>query len=246
MLFVARRRGERARVGLGARRVPPLSAAARHVAARLRPRPSPRDRRRPHRGHRQRHAKADARRPAPDRHRLLLLARPFDRRRARVDRDRRDGDRARHEPRVVPRRRRPDRHAVSALFLLAIAVMNLFILASVYRAFHRVKNGGAYVEEDLDVLLTGGGLLARIFRPLFGMVRKSWHMYPLGLLFGLGFDTATEIGLLGISAAEAAKGMSIWSILVFPALFTAGHVARRHGRQRADARRVRLGVHQAD
>jgi high-affinity nickel-transport protein len=111
---------------------------------------------------------------------------------------------------------------VSAMFLLAIAVMNVFILVSVYRAFHRVKNGGAYVEEDLDMLLAGGGLLARVFRPLFGMVRKSWHMYPLGLLFGLGFDTATEIGLLGISAAEAARGMSIWSILVFPALFTAG------------------------
>ena len=72
------------------------------------------------------------------------------------------------------------------------------------------------------MLLAGGGLLARIFRPLFGIVRKSWHMYPLGLLFGLGFDTATEIGLLGISAAEAAKGMPIWSIMVFPALFTAG------------------------
>jgi high-affinity nickel-transport protein len=112
--------------------------------------------------------------------------------------------------------------AVSALFLLAIAVMNLFILGSVYRAFHRVKNGGAYVEEDLDMLLSGGGLLARIFRPLFGMISASWHMYPLGLLFGLGFDTATEIGLLGISAAEAAKGLPIWSILVFPALFTAG------------------------
>jgi high-affinity nickel-transport protein len=112
--------------------------------------------------------------------------------------------------------------AVSAFFLLAIAVMNLFILSSVYRAFHRVKTGGAYVEEDLDVLLSGGGILARIFRPLFGMVRTSWHMYPLGLLFGLGFDTATEIGLLGISAIEAAKGLSIWSIMVFPALFTAG------------------------
>ena len=112
--------------------------------------------------------------------------------------------------------------SVSAFFLLAIAVMNLFVLASVYRAFHRVKNGGAFVEDDLDLLLSGGGLLARIFRPLFGMIRESWHMYPLGLLFGLGFDTATEIGLLGISAAEAARGLSIWSILVFPALFTAG------------------------
>jgi len=111
---------------------------------------------------------------------------------------------------------------VSAGFLVTIAVMNLFILASVYRTFHRVRLEGRYVPEDLDALLSGGGLLARIFRPMFAMIRRSWHMYPLGLLFGLGFDTATEIGLLGISAAEAARGMSLWSILVFPALFTAG------------------------
>ncbi|HET7566237.1 MAG TPA: HoxN/HupN/NixA family nickel/cobalt transporter, partial [Gemmatimonadaceae bacterium] len=110
----------------------------------------------------------------------------------------------------------------SALFLLLIAVMNLFIFAAVSRTFRRVRAGGAYIEEELDTLLAGGGLLARIFRPLFGMVRRSWHMYPLGFLFGLGFDTATEIGLLGISAAEASKGMSVWSILVFPALFTVG------------------------
>ena len=110
----------------------------------------------------------------------------------------------------------------SALFLLAIAVMNLVILVAVYRTFHRVRRGGPYVEEDLDTLLAGGGLLARVFRPLFGLIRTSWHMYPLGLLFGLGFDTATEIGLLGISAAAASKGMPMWSILVFPALFTAG------------------------
>ena len=111
---------------------------------------------------------------------------------------------------------------VSALFLLVIAVMNLFILVAIYRTFHRVRRGGTFVEEDLNALLAGNGFLARIFRPLFGMIRESWHMYPLGLLFGLGFDTATEIGLLGISAAGAAKGMSLWVILVFPALFTAG------------------------
>jgi high-affinity nickel-transport protein len=112
--------------------------------------------------------------------------------------------------------------AVSALFLLAIAAMNLVILASVYRTFHRVRAGGTYAGEELNVLMAGSGFLARIFRPLFGMVRHGWQMYPLGLLFGLGFDTATEIGLLGISAAQASQGMSIWSILVFPALFTAG------------------------
>jgi high-affinity nickel-transport protein len=85
-----------------------------------------------------------------------------------------------------------------------------------------VKAGARYVDEDLNMLLAGRGLLARLFRPMFRMIRRSWHMYPLGFLFGLGFDTATEVGLLGISAAQAAQGLSIWSILVFPALFTAG------------------------
>jgi len=110
----------------------------------------------------------------------------------------------------------------SAGFLLIIAGINIVVLVSVYRTFHRVRAQGGYAEEDLNALLAGGGLLARLFRPMFAMVRRSWHMYPLGLLFGLGFDTATEIGLLGISAAEAARGMPIWTILVFPALFTAG------------------------
>ena len=111
---------------------------------------------------------------------------------------------------------------VSALFLLAIAAMNILVFFAVYRIFQRVRRVGRYVEEDLDLLLANRGLLARLFRPLFGLISRSWHMYPLGVLFGLGFDTATEIGLLGISAAEASKGLSLWSILVFPALFTAG------------------------
>jgi len=111
---------------------------------------------------------------------------------------------------------------VSALFLLAIAAMNLVILGTVYRIFRQVKAGAPYVDEDLSMLLAGRGLYARLFRPTFRLIRRSWHMYPLGFLFGLGFDTATEVGLLGISSAQAAQGMSIWSILVFPALFTAG------------------------
>lgn len=112
--------------------------------------------------------------------------------------------------------------AASTLFLVAIALMNLAILRSVIRAFKRVRRGEPYVDEDLDVLLAGRGLFARIFRPLFRLITRSWHMYFLGLLFGLGFDTATEVGLLGMSAASAAHGMPIWSILVFPVLFTAG------------------------
>ncbi|MGO8916721.1 MAG: HoxN/HupN/NixA family nickel/cobalt transporter [Stellaceae bacterium] len=111
---------------------------------------------------------------------------------------------------------------VSAGFLFLIALVNLVVLVQLWRSFHRVRRGGRYVEADLDLFLAGRGLLARIFRPLFRFIGASWQMYPLGFLFGLGFDTATEIGLLGISAAEAARGLSIWSILIFPALFTAG------------------------
>ena len=111
---------------------------------------------------------------------------------------------------------------ISALFLFGIALINLTVLRSVYRVFVRVRNGEPYVEEDLNLLLAGRGFLARILRPVFALIRNSWHMYPLGVLFGLGFDTATEIGLLGISATEVAKGLSPWAILVFPMLFAAG------------------------
>ncbi len=111
---------------------------------------------------------------------------------------------------------------ISAVFLLSIGVANLFVLRGVWGAFGRARRGERILEEDLDGLLGGGGVLARIFRPMFRVVTRSWHMYPIGFLFGLGFDTATEIGLLGISATQAAHGMSFWTILIFPALFTAG------------------------
>ena len=112
--------------------------------------------------------------------------------------------------------------SVSALFLFAIAAANIVILRAVWRTFQQVRRGGRYVEADFDLLLNSRGLLARLFRPLFRMVRSSWHMFPLGFLFGLGFDTATEVALLGISATQASQGMSIWAIMVFPALFAAG------------------------
>ena len=111
---------------------------------------------------------------------------------------------------------------VSSLFLFAIAIVNIVVLVSIYRAFVRVRAGEPYVDEDFDLLLANRGFLARIFRPMFAIIRRSWHMYPLGVLFGLGFDTATEIGLLGISAAEASRGLPLGSILVFPVLFAAG------------------------
>ncbi|WP_248915212.1 HoxN/HupN/NixA family nickel/cobalt transporter [Pseudomonas moorei] len=112
--------------------------------------------------------------------------------------------------------------SVSALFLFVIALMNLIILRSIYKAWRHVRQGGAYVDDDFDLLLADRGLLARIFRPLFRLITRSWHMFPMGFLFGLGFDTSTEIALLGISANQASQGLSPWAIMVFPVLFSAG------------------------
>jgi len=111
---------------------------------------------------------------------------------------------------------------VSIVFLFGIAGVNLVVLRSVWHMFQRVRHGRPYVEEDFDLLLGSRGMLSRLFRPMFNLIQSSWHMYPLGVLFGLGFDTATEIGVLGISASEAARGLSLAAILIFPALFAAG------------------------
>jgi high-affinity nickel-transport protein len=109
--------------------------------------------------------------------------------------------------------------SVSAVFLLLIALVNLIILRDVWRSFRSVAQGGAAAPDALNI---GGGILARMCRPLFRSVTRSWQMYPVGFLFGLGFDTATEVGLLGIAATQAVQGMSPWQTLAFPALFTAG------------------------
>lgn len=111
--------------------------------------------------------------------------------------------------------------SVSALFLFAIAAINMLVLWEIFRAFRSVKNGGEYNDQSLEEFLSQRGLMGRFFRPLMKMISKSWHMYPLGILFGLGFDTATEVGILGISASSA-SAMPIWYILLFPALFTVG------------------------
>jgi len=110
---------------------------------------------------------------------------------------------------------------ISAFFLIAIGLVNIVILRGVWQNFQEVRKGRGYNDLSLDMLL-GGGMLGRIFRPLVKMVSRPWHMYPIGILFGLGFDTATEVALLGISAAAAAKGISVIAMAVFPALFTAG------------------------
>jgi nickel/cobalt transporter (NiCoT) family protein len=112
--------------------------------------------------------------------------------------------------------------SVSALFLFLVAAMNLIILRGVWKAFNRVRRGLPYNDDDLDLLLNDRGLLARLFRPMFRLVSKPVWMLPLGFLFGLGFDTATEVSLLGLSASQASQGVSIGVVLVFPVLFAAG------------------------
>ena len=112
--------------------------------------------------------------------------------------------------------------SVSAAFLLVIGVINLIVLIDIYRMFRRVSSGGSYDEESLEDFLNNRGLLARVFRPMLRVIRKSWHMYPLGVLFGLGFDTASEVALLGLAATSGASHVPVVAILILPALFAAG------------------------
>ncbi len=111
---------------------------------------------------------------------------------------------------------------VSAVFLLAIGLMNVAIFRGVYRSYRKLRDTGTFAESDLDFLLDRRGMLSRFFRPMFAMISKSWHMFPLGFLFGLGFDTATEVALFGVSATQLAQGVPFGAIMVFPVLFAAG------------------------
>ncbi len=109
---------------------------------------------------------------------------------------------------------------VSALFLFAIAIMNLIILVEIVRTFRKVTSTGAYNEAEVDAYLNQRGFFARIFRGLFATVDQSWKMYPIGFLFGLGFDTATEIGVLALSGSFATQHVPFYVVLLLPLLFT--------------------------
>ncbi len=111
---------------------------------------------------------------------------------------------------------------LSAGTLLALALANCVILLSIGRLLTAVRRGSQPDNTELQQMLARRGILGRLLRRLFGLISKSWHMYPLGFLFGLGFDTATEIAVLGISAAQASHGLPLSAIMVFPALFAAG------------------------
>ncbi|MHC2332317.1 HoxN/HupN/NixA family high-affinity nickel-transporter [Bradyrhizobium sp. USDA 4454] len=110
----------------------------------------------------------------------------------------------------------------SAFFLLTIAAINLVILRDVWRSFQRARRGERIGEHEFDLLLSGRGVLSRLLRPLFRMVTASWQMFAIGLLFGLGFDTATEISLFTVAAGQASGGLDFSTVMIFPALFAAG------------------------
>lgn len=112
--------------------------------------------------------------------------------------------------------------SVSIAFLTLIAILNLICMIGVIKTMRRVKRDGIYTEIDIEEYLSNRGILGRFFRPVFRFVNASWKMYPLGFLFGLGFDTASEITLLGITAVQGAQGMSMWLIILLPLLFTSG------------------------
>jgi high-affinity nickel-transport protein len=110
---------------------------------------------------------------------------------------------------------------VSGTFLLLIGLLNLAVLVGIIRVFLRMRRG-EYSEHELEAQLNARGFLNRIYGRATRAVGKSWQMYPLGLLFGLGFDTATEIALLATAGTAAAGGLPLYAILCLPILFAAG------------------------
>lgn len=110
---------------------------------------------------------------------------------------------------------------VSGVFLYLIAILNTIVLVGILRVFARLRRG-EYDESELERQLDGRGLINRFLRPVTKSINKSWHMYPVGMLFGLGFDTATEIALLVLAGTSAAAGLPWYAILCLPVLFAAG------------------------
>jgi high-affinity nickel-transport protein len=110
---------------------------------------------------------------------------------------------------------------VSGSFLLFIGALNAIILFDLQKVFFKMRMG-RYNEKEVESLLLNRGFLARFAGPLFSFINKSWHVFPLGFLFGLGFDTASEVSLLAISAGAAKEALPISGILALPILFAAG------------------------
>jgi nickel/cobalt transporter (NiCoT) family protein len=110
---------------------------------------------------------------------------------------------------------------VSGTFLWIIGILNLVVLVDIVRIFREMR-GGDYDRQRLENRLLERGMMSRFFGRFFRLIDTSWQMYPLGLLFGLGFDTATEVGLLALAAGVATHSVPLFAILSLPVLFAAG------------------------
>lgn len=110
---------------------------------------------------------------------------------------------------------------VSGGFLVMIGILNLLVLLDIVRVYRKMRMG-EYDRETLDTELVAGGLMTRIFGRLFRLIDHSWQMYPVGFLFGLGFDTASEVAFLAVSAGAAAQGLPFAAIISLPLIFAAG------------------------
>jgi nickel/cobalt transporter (NiCoT) family protein len=110
---------------------------------------------------------------------------------------------------------------VSASFLYLIALLNIVILAGIVRVYRSMRNG-SYDEAELERQLNNRGLMFRFFGKWMKAITKEWQMYPVGVVFGMGFDTATEVALLATTALLASKALPWYSIMCLPILFTAG------------------------
>ena len=110
---------------------------------------------------------------------------------------------------------------VSGAFLMLIAILNLIVMVSIIKVFFKMRQG-AYNEEELEKHLDSRGFFMRFFGPIAKRIDKSWKMYPLGLLFGLGFDTATEVGLLVLAGSSVIAGLPWWAIISLPLFFAGG------------------------
>ena len=114
--------------------------------------------------------------------------------------------------------------AVSGVFLFLIGIVNVLIVVGVYHMFQRIRRGKVD-ESELNELLENRGFLNRYFKGLFRIVSKPWQIYPVGLLFGLGFDTASEILFFAIAVSFGVSStVPIWMVMILPVMFTLGMV----------------------
>ena len=134
---------------------------------------------------------------------------------------------------------------VAGTFLILIGLTNLFAVVGIAKVFRQMRNG-ELDEAELERQLNSRGFLARLLGRVMRRVSKPWHLYPVGLLMGLGFDTATQVALLVLAAGTAAFTLPWYAILVLPVLFAAGMSLFDTRRRRLHVAGLRMGVPQAD